>query len=179
MEKRIFENPLIKDKVTLLETSRETNGAYTFVEVELLPGGKNEAHYHTAFSEEFIPVEGNLGITTNKKNTVLKPGQKIKISPGQVHNFYNPENRSIRFRAKLIPGHEGFENGLKIAYGLASDNKTNKKGIPSDINHLAILMKFMDTGIPGILSFLRPFFVWQAKRAIKKGIDKELMEKYG
>jgi hypothetical protein len=35
-----------------------------------------------------------------------------------------------------------------------------------------------DTGLPGFLSFIQPILKWQAKRAIKKGIDKELIRQY-
>ncbi len=178
MEKRVFENPLIKDKVTLIETSRETNGAYTLLEVELLPGGGNGPHFHKSFSEEFIPVEGNLGVVKNGKKIILSPGENARVDPKQVHNFYNPGNETIRFHVKLVPGHEGFENGIKIAYGLASDNKTNKKGVPSDFAHLGIILKLTDTGLPGFISVLAPFFRWKTKRATKKGVEQALIEQY-
>ena len=47
MKKRVFENSIIKDRVMLVESSNETGGAYTLMEVELQPGSGNQLHYHT------------------------------------------------------------------------------------------------------------------------------------
>lgn len=178
MEKRVFENPLIKDKVTILRTSKETDGAFTLVEVELQKGGGNDMHYHHSFDEEFIPIEGELGIDLGKKKLRLQPGDKAVAPKKALHRFYNPSNETIRFQVKLVPGCEGFENGLKICYGLASDNKTNKKGIPKSMAHLSILFVMTDSNIPGFFSLIQPILKWKAKRAIKKGIDKELIRQY-
>ena len=78
----------------------------------------------------------------------------------------------------MTPGHEGFENGVKIAYGLATDNKTNKKGMPTSALHMGVLMKLTDTGLPGFIALLQPYFKWKAKQAFKQGIEKELVGKY-
>jgi len=55
---RTIENPLVQDRVTFLETSDETGGAYEYVEVELAPGGGAGLHYHLAFTEHFEAVIG-------------------------------------------------------------------------------------------------------------------------
>ena len=39
MEKRVFSNPHVKDKITFIKTSKETAGEYTMIEVELAAGG--------------------------------------------------------------------------------------------------------------------------------------------
>jgi quercetin dioxygenase-like cupin family protein len=176
--KRVFENPLIKDKVTFLQTSTETSGAYTLVEVELAAGGGNGLHAHTSFNEEFIPLEGILGIEVGKKKWQLKPGESAAAQPGDWHRFYNPGNAPIRFQVKLTPGSEGFEKGLKIAYGLADDGETNNKGIPKRLEHIALLTTMTDTLIPGIFSVIQPLLRWKAKKAIEKGIDQQLINKY-
>jgi quercetin dioxygenase-like cupin family protein len=178
MEKRVFENPLIKDKVTFIRTSQETNGAYTLVEVELKEGGGNGMHYHGSFTEEFIPIEGELGIDLGKQKLRLQPGEKAVAQKGEMHRFYNPGNQTIRFHVKLTPGWEGFENGLKIAYGLAADNKTNKSGVPKSMTHLGLIVHLTDTCLPGFLSLIQPLLKWKAKQAIKKGIDKQLISQY-
>lgn len=178
MEKRVFENPLIKDKVTLIKTCKETNGAYTLLEVELQAGGGNSMHYHNSFAEEFMPVEGELGVDLGKKKLRLQPGDKITAPKGALHRFYNPGGKTIRFLVKIAPARQGFEDGLKIGYGLASDNKTNKKGIPKNFAYLCVLIHLTDTCLPGLLSYIQPLLSWKAKRAIKKGIDKELIKQY-
>ncbi len=37
--KRVLENPIYKDKAIIIKTSLETNGAYSFGELEIAPGG--------------------------------------------------------------------------------------------------------------------------------------------
>jgi quercetin dioxygenase-like cupin family protein len=179
MEKRVYENPLIKDKVTFLKTSRETNGAYTLVEVELAVGGGNGLHAHNSFSEEFIPLQGSLGVDVEKEKITIDPGQTAIAPIGSWHRFYNPGNTVIRFQVKLIPGSEGFENGLKIAYGLAGDGKTNKKGVPKSFTHIAVLTTLTDTILPGFLSLIQPILNRKGRKAMNNGIVKELINKYG
>ncbi len=177
MAQRVFENPLIEDKVTLLETSKETNGAYTLVEVELPAGGGNGLHFHSTYSTEFIPVDGELEVDLEKRKLLLMPGKKFTIREGKSHRFYNPGYKTIRFRMKFVPGHEGFENSLRITYGLAEDHKTTT-GVPKNLTYLSLLNHFTDSSLPGSFSPIQPFLEWEAKRAIKKGIDKELIEQY-
>jgi len=178
IEKRVFENPLIKDKVTFIKTARETNGDYSLVEVELQPGGGNSMHYHKTFAEEFIAVDGILGVDLENKKLRLQPGDTATAEKLQIHRFYNPGNKPIRFLVKISPARQSFEDGLRIAYGLASDNRTNKKGIPKSLTHMSLLFYLTDTGLPGFLSWIGFFLDWKAKKAIKKGVDQELIRQY-
>lgn len=178
MQKRVFENPLIKDKVTLLKSSRETGGVYTLVEVQLEPGGGNSMHYHTTFTEEFTPVEGVLGVDLEKQKMRLTPGKSATVPVRKLHRFYNPGDTPIRFLVKIVPGREQFEQALAIGYGLASDGLTSKKGIPKKFDHTALLLSLADTGLPGILSFIQPVLKWRAGKARKKGMENELIRRY-
>ena len=178
MEKRVFENPLIKDKVTLLKSSRETNGAYTLVEVELEPGGGNSLHYHTSFTEEFTAIEGVLAIGLGKRQLYVKPGETAVATVNQLHRFYNPGETTIRFEVKLTPGVTRFEKGLAIGYGLAADGRTNKQGIPKKLSHVAVLLDLTDTRLTGFIALLNPFLRSMAKKAKRKGVLKELESRY-
>ena len=178
MKQRVFENPLIKDKVTVLASSTETNGQYVLVEVELQPGGGNDMHYHTTFTEEFTAVEGVLGIDAGKQKLRLQPGESASAAINQLHRFYNPGDEVIRFHVKIEPAKDSFLQGLSIGYGLASDGLTNKKGIPKSIDHLALLLNLTDTRLPGLLSLINPIVRSRARRAQKKGVEKMLLEKY-
>lgn len=178
MERRIFENPLIKDKVTLLKSSRETNGAYTLLEVELEAGGGNTLHYHVNFKEEFTAVEGVLSIGLKKRQLHLKPGETAVAGVKELHRFYNAGHTPIRFQVKLTPGSTGFEKGIAIGYGLADDGETNKKGIPKKMDHLAVLLDLTDTRLPGFFSFIMPYLLRRSKRAKRNGVLKSLENKY-
>lgn len=45
-EKRRYYNPIQKDYATFLETSEETGGEFTLIEIEVAPGGGTPPHYH-------------------------------------------------------------------------------------------------------------------------------------
>ncbi|HZI54452.1 MAG TPA: cupin domain-containing protein [Chitinophagaceae bacterium] len=178
MKKRIFENPLIKDRVMLVESSNETGGAYTLIEVELQPGGGNQLHYHKCFTEKFTAIKGELCIDLAGRQLRLQPGESAEAPADCLHRFYNPGERSIIFRVKLTPGHEMFEHGLAIAYGLAKDGRFNKRGNPKSLDHMALILSLTDTGVPGLFSFIQPIMKWRARKAIKKGMHHELINRY-
>jgi len=178
MKQRVFQSGLIDDKITLLETSKETNGAYTLVEVELPAGGGNALHYHKTFTTEFMPVEGELQIDLEDQKLHLSPGKKVKVPEHEAHRFYNPSTKTIRFQMKFVPGHEGFEKSLQISYGLASDLKIDRTGLPSNLTHLSLVSYLADSAVPKTASHIQPFLEWEAKRAIKMGLDKQLIEQY-
>lgn len=178
MSGRTIVNPLFRDTVHFIETAAETNGKYSQMEVVLMPGGGNPPHVHNVFTETFAPVKGILGLKLGRKKIYLMPGESYKVKTGEVHNFFNPSNKPVTFQLKFFPGHAGMENMLRIVYGLAADGLTNKKGLPKSILVSALIMKMSDSYPTGILSLLRPFLSFLAKRAQKKGIEKQLFDKY-
>ena len=178
MQKRIFVNPRVKDKVTVLKTAEETGGEYLLVEVELAPGGGTPKHYHSSFNETFIPVKGVLGVDVGKHRLRLQGDQTATASLNQVHRFYNPGKEPIFFQVKIFPAEQRFLESLCIGYGLADDGLTNNQGIPKKLDHLALLVQHSDTNFPGLLSIIAPFLRYRAKQARKKGLMKELMARY-
>ena len=178
MKKRIFENPLIKDRVMLVKSSNETGGAYTLIEVELLPGGGNQLHYHKCFTEKFTAIKGELWVDVGGHRLRLQPGESVEAPADSLHRFYNPGERSVIFRVKLTPGYEMFEHGLAIAYGLAKDGRFNRNGIPKSLDHMALLMSLTDTGVPGLFSLIQPILKWRARKAIARGVHQELIKRY-
>lgn len=179
LESRVIENPLIKDRVTFLETAAETNGKFTLVQVELAPNGGNDLHYHKTFDETFTAVEGVLGIQVGKQIIHLQKGESATAPIGSLHRFFNPSaTEKVVFNVLLQPGSEGFETTLQVAYGLARDGRTSPKGIPKSLYHMALIIRWSDTNIPGIFTVIEPLMRWLANRAVKKGIDKALIQEY-
>jgi mannose-6-phosphate isomerase-like protein (cupin superfamily) len=176
--RRIFVNPIYKDKATVLESVEETGGSYMLGELEIAPGGGNFMHTHSAFEETFIAVKGTLGVVLNDKKHFLKPGESITVPLHTPHHFFNNSRERIICHLKFKPGHEGFVKGIAIGYGLAADGKTNSKGIPKNLMHLALLIVLTDTKPTGPMGALFPAFKWLAKRAKKNGTEQALLEKY-
>jgi len=61
---------------------------------------------------------------------------------------------------------------------LATDGLYNDKGMPKNIAHLAICGMLSDMRLPGLMALTTPVLKFIAARARKKGIEKQLLEKY-
>jgi len=176
----IYKNPITKEKATLLETSHSTAGKYTYIEVELQPGGGNPVHYHNRFTEEFEPIEGTLGVHYLGKELRLEPGEKFKVPLKDNHRFYNPGDTPILFRARLEPAQPGFENFMAALFGLVSDGKTfGANQIPYNPFYAVILLKWGDTQVDSLFfKLLRPVVNVVFTLSRKLGTHKKLLKKY-
>ena len=172
-------NPVIRDTVTFLDLASETGGRSSLVQIELAAGGQNEAHYHRSYDETFTCVDGTLGVERDGRRLTLAPGETATVKAGEVHRFYNPSpDRPVTFQVLITPGAPGFERMLQVAYGLAADGLTNAKGVPKDPSHTALIIRWGDTNMPGLLSLLEPLFRWLARRAEANGTAQALVNRY-
>ena len=178
--RRIY-SPLIDDHVTFIETSLESGGKRTILEIDLAPGGGNALHYHRKFSETFEAIEGRLGLAFSSRTAYLEAGDPpVTAEIGTYHRFFNDTTDRCRFSVTLEPGSTNFEKTLMVAYGLARDGLVNTNQTPKSLYHLALLAVWSDT-IFKHLRFLRPFeqvFQLLAKRASRRGIEDALLTRY-
>ena len=72
MEDRTIENPVTGERVTFVETSRETSGARTVAELDVTPGGGVPTHRHTDHEERIEVVEGEIEVTNTNGSVVLE-----------------------------------------------------------------------------------------------------------
>jgi quercetin dioxygenase-like cupin family protein len=177
MERKIY-NPIQKDTVTFIKTSTDTNGECTLVEVELADGGGVGLHYHKTYSERFECTEGEVQVQLGKTVHTLNPGESATAEPNVNHLFRNRSGKPCKFRVELKPASRGFEQSLQIGYGLARDGQCKPNGFPKDKLALAWLFEISESNLPGWMSLFEFILRWQAKKAIKKGLDLELVEKY-
>lgn len=179
-ESKTYYNPVNGEFARIIESSEDTNGDYSLLEVSLSPGGGNPLHYHTRFTEEFFAVKGNLGLQYKKDIVHLKPGEQQLVPIGIPHRFFNESREEIIFRVKLSPGQPGFENFLKAMSGLVNDGRTiTKNQIPKNIYHIAIMHNWGDTHLHSLpFRIFSPLVNVFYRKAVKLGIEKELLEKY-
>jgi hypothetical protein len=135
-------------------------------------------HFHKTYSEIFNCLEGTLGVQLGSVVSKLGPGQTATAHANVNHRFFNDSEKICRFRVELQPASRGFEESLQVAYGLARDGKTNRKGLPSSTLALAWLFDISESNLPGWRSIFDFILRYQAKRAREKGLDKELRERY-
>lgn len=177
MERKIY-NPIQKDTVTFLKTSADTNGECTLVEVELADGGGVGLHYHKTYSESFTCLEGEVQVRLGKTIHTLQPGQSATAEPNVNHLFRNRSGKACKFSVELKPASRGFEQSLQIGYGLARDGECKPNGFPKDKLALAWLFEISESNLPGWRSVFEIILRSHAKKARKKGIDKELTGLY-
>lgn len=177
-ESRRIYNPIQKDYVTFLETSSDTSGARTMVDVELAPGGGVGIHYHKTYTETFEVLEGELKVQLGKEIVTLHAGEKATAETNIVHRFFSESDKVCKFRCTLNPASRGFEESLQVGYGLARDGKANAKGMPKDPLALAWLFSISESNLPGWRSIFEGLLRRQARKAVKKGLDKQLREQY-
>ncbi len=174
---RVIENPVIKDRITVLKSHDDTNGEYLLAQLEVAPGGGNELHYHTSFTEKFSVIDGQLNVSLNGDEKVLKVGESAFVPKLAHHRFYNTTDAYVTALVELRPA-RNFEKAIRIGYGLARDGKVTPKAIPKSIWHLALLFQLGESYLPGLpLPIQRGIFGTLASIAKLLGKDKEL-EKY-
>ena len=172
---RCYHHPLQKDYAIFLKTSEDTGGEYTLIELEVAFGGGNAP---TTYDERFRELEGTLAVLVGEETRTLRPGQEAVAKKNTLHRFRNRTDGPTTFLVELRPGHDGFEKALKVAYQLASEGRTFSDGTPKNPYHLAVLLEWSEMRVPGVLAVAEPLFRLLAKRARRKGIDKELEAKY-
>ncbi len=172
-------NPKNQDSVTFLETSQQSQGARTLLEVVLAPGGRNALHFHKHFSERFIALADPVRLATLEGAVTLAPGESFTAEPYVQHAFFNDTERTVRFQVEIKPGNASFEFFLQVAYGLINDTWTLPGGFPWNPLCLGVLYELGDTHYKGFLELLSPVaagFAWLAR---KSGTRQRLIARYG
>ena len=134
-----IENPITGERVTFLETSAETAGELVVIDAAVAPGGFVAAeHLHPYQSERFEILSGEVEFKLGKEVVTARPGDVVMVESGTSHQFRTLGNEEIRFRTEVRPA-LSFETFLQTMFGLASEGKTNKKGMPNPFR-LAVIM---------------------------------------
>ena len=177
MERRVH-NPVIGDAVTFLETSEETGGERTLLEIELASGGGNTPHYHKTYAEHFRAVRGTVVVEVDGVEKELSEGGHAVAPPGTLHCFRNKSTDQAVFEVELRPGHEGFEKSLRVGYALAAAGRTNKKSLPKNPLHTAVLLEWSEMRLPGVYGRIEPALKLLARLAHRRGVDRVLERQY-
>jgi mannose-6-phosphate isomerase-like protein (cupin superfamily) len=175
--RRIY-NPVQRDSAIFLETSEETGGARTLVELEVAPGGKVTPHYHLTYSERFKVLEGRLTVEVDGVRHELGPGDEAVAAPRSLHAWSNPGAERSVAHVELRPGSPGFEQGLRVAYGLAADGLVRGNGVPRNPLHAALVLDMGEVHLPGAYAVLQRVLRLLAGVARWRGVDREFERRY-
>jgi quercetin dioxygenase-like cupin family protein len=144
-------NPVTGDRMTILHSSLQQVDRYTKIRFDLPPGAEGSPmHYHPSMGETFTVLQGCLEMEIGQKGNVrtLQTGEQVHVPPGVQHSFRNSSGQWIAFTTENRPA-IGFEQFIRGMYGLAIEGKTDGKGMPKNLLHLALLLKKADTILVG------------------------------
>jgi quercetin dioxygenase-like cupin family protein len=175
---RTFHNPVIRDWATFVETTEESGGARTLVDVVVSPGGGNRPHRHPNFAERVEVIEGRLDVLVGREWHAVEAGHSAVAEIGVKHAFRNSTGAPVRFLVEISPGHRGFERCLQIGYGLAADGLTDGESMPRNPLHTAVLLEMSGMRLTGALRLATPLIGVLARVARGRGIDRELEARY-
>jgi quercetin dioxygenase-like cupin family protein len=149
-------NEITGETIHFLETSADTNGEYTLIEVTLQPGGGVPmAHVHPYQSETFEVVAGELSMKAGREKVVARAGDVVSVAPGERHKFWNASGEVVRFRCTVAPALQ-FERFIETMFALAADGKLGKRGMPSPLRLAPIaLAHFADVRAPRIPAWMQ------------------------
>ena len=136
-----IENSLTGERMTFLETARDTDGELLRMDYVAPPRSRGPTeHVHMLQEERFEVVSGVLGVRVGGRERNLEEGQSAVGPPGVPHKWWNPgEEEEVRFVAELQPA-LNTEEFFETAWGLARDGKATDLGIPKNPLQLAVLV---------------------------------------
>ena len=171
-------NPVQQDGATFLETTAESGGVHTLLEIDVAPGGGNEPHRHMTYAEHFEVVSGRLTVQVGDTTLELGPGERATAPIGTRHCFRNTSRETAVFRVTFDPGHRGMEETLQVGYGLAADGHCRADGTPRNPLYLALLVEWSEIGLCGPHRLAGPVLGLLARVARRRGVDRELIARY-
>jgi quercetin dioxygenase-like cupin family protein len=129
----IIDNPITGERITFLETARDTNGEllrFEYLAPPHTPGPP--LHVHPYQEERFVEVlSGTLTARLGKDNRSLGKGQILTVSPGTPHTWRNDGAEEVRMLVEIRPALR-MEEVFEITFNLARDAKTDERGIPKN-----------------------------------------------
>jgi quercetin dioxygenase-like cupin family protein len=136
---QIIQNPVSGERITFLQTSRDTAGEKLEIELELAPDGHVPgAHVHPEQEERFHVLEGEMKFRLGLRRIVAGPGESVVVPAGRVHRFANHGDGVARARVEVVPALD-MEQLFETTVELALEGNTTRKGMPKPL-HLALFV---------------------------------------
>jgi quercetin dioxygenase-like cupin family protein len=126
----VWENPVTRERVTILELPHRNPERRAVVELTALVGAQVIGeHRHPGIVERFAVLEGELTVKLSGQTSVLRQGETVTVEPDVWHDWWNASDRDARVRVEVTPG-ERFSHMIETTFGLARLGHTDTKGMP-------------------------------------------------
>ena len=138
----VLENPITGQRIIFRRTSGDTAGGLLEVEsVYTTPSpSRPPTHYHPSQEEIFRVLAGELHVVAYGGHRVLKKGETLVIVEGSRHQMW-AEEAGVRVNWQTRPALETAAF-FETVFGLASEGKTDEKGVPNLLQSAVIARKY-------------------------------------
>jgi quercetin dioxygenase-like cupin family protein len=170
----VWENPVTRERATILERSWDNAAGRATAELTALVGARVMGeHCHPALVERFTLLEGELTVKRNGQINILHQGETAVIEPGVWHDWWNASDGDARVRVEITPG-ERFVHLIETVFGLARLGHTDRKGMPYPLQLALCAREFRDVIVfrspppalqGAIFASLAPIAHWRGYRA--------------
>ena len=138
--RQIIHNPVSGERITFLQTARDTGGELLEFELELTPDGHVPgAHVHPEQEERFYVQSGRMKFRKGWRRVVAEAGDTVIVPAGTVHRFANAGDEVARCRVEVVPALD-MEHLLETTVELALEGNVTRKGMPKPM-HLALFVQ--------------------------------------
>jgi quercetin dioxygenase-like cupin family protein len=174
----VYRDSVQNNEIAWIRTGEDTGGEYSLLYSDSSPGAGVFPHFHTRYEETFQLLEGSLDLEVTGVNRQLRPGEEVTVPLKAVHKWQNTSDRRVRFLVEVRPADPSFEKWLAVLQNLSSDGMTLPDGRPKNLYHGALIIVESDIHLVGRDRLMMPVFRLLARRARRKGIDRQLEERY-
>lgn len=144
LQKRTITNPKTGQDIKFLLTGKDTNGQLLEMEATYHPYSKEPAaHYHPLQVEDFTVLSGQLTVRIDNQVRILNQGDTLHIPENKVHAMWNNSESKTIINWKVQPAMNS-DSLLETVFRLASEGKTNSKGVPNIFHSALIITKYSD-----------------------------------
>ena len=135
----VIENPITRERITFLKTTRETNGELLRFEYVVPPRFFIPEHFHPRQEERHEVLSGTLRGRVGGQERDYSEGERVVGPAGVPHAWKNPSSEEeLHFVSEIRPPLV-FESLLETTFGLARDGKSTKQSIPKNPLQIAVL----------------------------------------
>lgn len=137
-------HPVTGERIVWRQVAADTGGALLQADLFALPqASPAAAHVHPRQEEKFEVVAGMLRVSIGGVESTLGPGDVAVVPPGVPHTWWSVGPDEVHVLADVRPALRT-EMFFETLFGLATDGKTDRRGLPSPLQLAALVTEFRD-----------------------------------
>ncbi len=141
IEQETIYNPVTGEKLLVLESTAEVFKMGFTIEPHSEIAGE---HIHPFQEQRITVIKGELHCRIDGVTSVLRAGDSATIPAGARHFQSNPTGTETQAIEEYRPAGQ-IRNFFRVAFRLAHEGKTNRKGVPHPLIGAALVAEFKDT----------------------------------